>query len=536
MTISVATLTARVAAMALICAAGWPTRIWSVVPTDSGVPEFRAVTTNLDGSGITMAQPEASLTMDLLTWEVNPANTAQTNPLLTYTTFNGATNEFPNALGFDSGHADAVGDILYGATDGIAPGVARVDNFEADFFYENYLCNTNLPGLGDAVVNQSFTFGTLAVADQEMVDSEYDNYAEQNQTLFISAANNLGNSPVVCAPGTAYNCISVGAYVNGTYANSPGPTRDNARCKPDLTAVGTETSFSTPLVAGAAAVLLQAALRGDGGAATNDAADLRTIKALLLNGAVKTPDWTNSCTSPLDARYGAGVLNLLNAYEELIGGEHHFVSSCETPLGGPHPPECPPGCIGTLSGWDFNTNISDAASDTVNHYYFRTGPGSTRAPLAVTATLVWNRQLNQSNINHLSLFLYDCDHSNVVAGSASLVDNVQHLHVPRLMPGCYDLQVWKAGGLPGSNVVSAAETYSLAWAWVSPSLTMIPCGRSVMLSWPLYPAGFAVESNTNFYSPNWTTNQLPAPIITNGENFLKLNCSGPGQLFRLSSH
>jgi hypothetical protein len=494
------------------------------------------VTTNLDGNGIMVAQPEASLTMDMLTWEVNPASPAQTNVLFTYTTFDGTTDGFPNVVGFESGHADAVGNIFYGAAYGIAPGVARVDNFEADFFYENFLCNTNLPGLGDAVVNQSFTFGTLAAADQEMVDSEYDNYSAQNQTLFISAANNLGDSPVVCAPGTAYNCISVGAYANGTYANSPGPTRDNGRCKPDLTAVGGETSFSTPLVAGAAAVLMQAALRGDGGAATNDAADLRTIKALLLNGAVKPPDWTNSCTSPLDSRYGAGVLNLLNAYEELVGGEQHFVSASETPLGSPHPPHGIPGCSKTMSGWDFNTNTSDAASDTINHYYFRTDPGPTRAPLGVTATLVWNRQLNQTNINNLSLFLYDCDNSNLVAGSSSRVDNVQHLYVTGLAPGRYDLQVWKAGGTPGSNLVSTAETYSLAWAWVSPSLTMTMCGNSVALSWPLYPAGLTLESTTNILSSNWTTNHLPAPIITNGENYLNLNCCGPGQLFRLSSH
>ncbi len=521
--------------MALFCAAGDPTRSRAVVPMDSGVPEFNAVTTNLNGNGITVAQPEASLTTDMLTWEVNPASLIQGNSLFTYTTFDGTTNGFPNALGSESGHADSVGDIFYGCSHGVAPGVARVDNFEADFFYENFLCNTNLPGMGDAVVNQSFTFGTLAAADQEMVDSEYDNYAVQNQTLFISAANNLGNSPVVCAPGTAYNCLSVGAYVNGTYANSTGPTRDNGRCKPDLTALGEETSFSTPLVAGAAAVLMQAALRGDGGIATNDAADPRTIKAVLINGAVKPPDWTNSFTSPLDARYGAGVLNLLNSYKELSGGEHHLISISQSPLGGAHPPADTPACIQALSGWDFNTNTSDATNDTINHYYFQPNPGPARATLGLTATLVWNRQLNQTNINNLNLFLYNCSHSNLVAESTSLVDNVQHLYVTGLAPGHYDLQVWKAGGTPGSNLVSSAETYSLAWAWISPSLVMTLCGSNVLLSWPLYPAGFTLESNTNFMTVNWSTNNLPPPIITNGENHLEINCCEPGQLFRLNA-
>ncbi len=233
----------------------------AAVPGDSGLTAFRAVTTNLDGSGIHVAQPEASLTTNLLTFEVNPASVSQPALSYVYTTFNGTTDSFPNALGFESSHADAVGGIFYGITFVVETNVAGVDNFEADFFYSNYISDLTLPDIGDQVVNQSFTFGPLSAADQESVDSDYDNYAVQNQTLFISAADNLGNNPVVCAPGSDYNCISVGAYANGTYFNSIGPTIDNGRCKPDITAIGEATSFSTPLVAGAATVLMQAGLR-----------------------------------------------------------------------------------------------------------------------------------------------------------------------------------------------------------------------------------------------------------------------------------
>jgi subtilisin family serine protease len=87
-------------------------------------------------------------------------------------------------------------------------------------------------------------------------------------------------------PAHRYNCISVGAYGGGS---SIGPTLDNGRAKPDITAPAGETSFSTPHVAGAAAVLMQAGLRGDGGGDTNSAADIRTVKALLLNGASSPP-------------------------------------------------------------------------------------------------------------------------------------------------------------------------------------------------------------------------------------------------------
>lgn len=505
----------------------------AAVPGDSGLTVFHLVTTNLDGSGIHVAQPEASLTSDFLTFEVNPANYAQPALSYVYTSFGGTTNSFPNAIGVESSHADAVGGIFYGSPSGVATNVAGVDNFEADFFYSNYLNDPTFPGIGDQVVNQSFTFGPLSATDQESVDSDYDNYAVQNQTLFVSAADNLGNSPVVCAPGTDYNCISVGAYENGTYFNSIGPTSDNGRCKPDITAIGEATSFSTPLVSGAATVLMQAGLRGDGGMDLGGAADFRTIKALLLNGAVKPPDWTNSTTSPLDARYGSGVMDLLNAYEQLAGGEHAYLSSIQVPIGSPHPPDNPAGQIAALSGWDFNTNTSAASFDAINHYYFQPDSGGGSGTWTATATLVWNRQLGESNINQLSLFLYDCTRSNLITCSTSLVDNVQHIYVPQLPAGRYDLQVWKAGGVAGSNIVSDAETYALAWALVSPRLVLTASGTNLLLDWPVYPDGMTLESATNLPGSAWTTNNLPAPSIANGQYCLPINPTNPVQLFRL---
>ena len=120
--------------------------------------------------------------------------------------------------------------------------------------------------------------------------------------------------------------------------SSVGPTVDNGRAKPDITAPASATSFSTPLVTGAAAVLMQAGLRGDGGGNTNAAADIRTVKALLLNGAVKPADWTNNPPSPLDPRYGAGMLNVFNSYEQLAGGKHGYIVSTSVSSGRPHPP------------------------------------------------------------------------------------------------------------------------------------------------------------------------------------------------------
>jgi len=505
---------------------------------DIGVTLLRAVTTNVDGSGIRVAQPEA-FDYGTTNWEVNPASSPvlQSASLFFYTADAGSVSFFPNTLSGESGHADSVAGNFYGIPAGVATNVAQVDNYDADFFYTNFIAASPFqPGLNSLVVNQSFTFGNvssilptptnyLSVSDQQQVDSQYDNYAARYNTLFVSAVNNGGS---VSPPGTGYNGIGVGAYGG---SSSVGPTVDNGRAKPDITAPAGATSFSTPLVAGAAAVLLQAGLRGDGGSDTNSAADIRTLKALLLNGAVKPADWTNSSPSPLDARYGVGVLNILNSYEQLAGGKRGYIVSTSTTTNSPHLPTGAVGTISVLSGWDFNTNSSSATTDGVNHYYYNVTNDLNSAWFTASATLVWNRHRNKTNINNLDLFLYDALSSNLVACSTSLVDNVEHLWLPQLPSGRYDLQVLKHGG----STVTPSEPYALAFEFFSQSMQITQSGTNVALVWPVYPAGFLIESATSLISPVvWTTNDLPVPVITNGSNYILLNPTNVNQFFRLS--
>lgn len=523
----------NIAGLILFFAAFFCASVRAQTLDEIGVTVLRATTTNVDGSGIFLGQSEASLTADLLTWEVNPADVGRSAAIFTYTSVAGTTNVYPNLLGTNSWHGEDVGNALYGIPSGVATNVARVDNYEADFFVTNFVFNPLFPPIGDAIVNQSFTFGNettnlptptnwLGVADQLEIDAGYDDYAAANQVLFVSAANNGG---AVSPPGTAYNSIGVAAYGVGSYS-SVGPTLDNGRCKPDITAPAGFTSFSTPLVSGAAALLMQAALRGDGGGDTNSAFDMRTIKALLLNGAVKPADWAATNSSPLDPRYGAGVVNVFNAYEQLAGGKQNFCATNVLAIGDVHPPLNVTNSISVLSGWDFNTNATSATNDTVNHYFFDVTNG------AVTATLVWNRQLGADDINDLDLFLFNAADSNLVACSTSRVDNVEHIFLPRLAAGRYDLQVLKNGG---TNVVSDADTYALAWAFVSPTLSLTNSGSNTLLSWPVYPAGFAVVSTTNLISPTWSTNNFPPVVITNNRNSVLVNTTNAAQFFRLQS-
>jgi hypothetical protein len=167
----------------------------------------------------------------------------------------------------------------------------------------------------------------------------------------------------------------------------------------------------------------------------------------------------------------------------------------------------------------------------VNHYYFNVTNALVNSSFAATATLVWNRQVNQTNINDLNLFLYNCANSNLVACSTSIVDNVEHIFLPKLPQGRYDLQVWKAGG---NAIVSTSETYALAWTFSSTQLAISKIGTNVNLSWPVYPAGFAVAATTNLTSPNWQTN-LPPAVFTNGQNIISVPTTNAAEFFRLQT-
>jgi len=484
------------------------TNLGGLYPDTLGLIPLRAITTNLNGSGVPVAQAEASAPA----FEVNPTNSEVGQPTSRFTFINGTstTSGFPNSLGSESVHSDNVGAVFYGMRFGVATNVAHVDNYDANtLVYHSVLYDNPMTA---RVVNQSFTYG----AYYNFIDSAFDSYADQYGVLFVTGAG-FNNGPVF-SPATCFNGIAVGVYNNTGSPYGPSP---DGRCKPDITAWGAEdtvTSYSTPLVAGSAAVLLQAGTRGDGGANTNAATDLRTIKALLLNGAVKPVGWSNSPSVPLHYVYGAGILNLLNSYEQMAGGQHGFVTNLSYASGAAHAPSGSAPASFTqattgsapLSGWDFNTITSSSSSDTVNHYYFNVTNAAPGANFTATATLVWDLQYGQSAINNLGLFLYNALNGQLVACSTSLVDNVQHVFLPSLAPGVYDLQVW----MPGGTAVTPSEKYALAYEFFSQSVTVTPSGTNAVISWPVYPAGFLVEASTNLSAQNWValTNLSPVQV------------------------
>jgi hypothetical protein len=484
-----------------------------------GVTLLRLTDPTLTGTGVRAAQAEAGSP----TWEVNPDAVNQPVTFFTYFATAGSTNTFPNSLGSESGHADQVGNAFYGLNSGVATNLAHLDNYEAGYFYDRIILLGS--AISDKVVNQSFIFDGSTVAQQQAIDTNYDNYASQFNTLFVSGAGNGGN---VSPPATAYNGLGVAAYGG---SSSVGPTPDNGRSKPDITAPASFTSFSTPLVAGAAVLLAQAGARGDGGSGTTlSAINARTVKALLLNGAIKPADWSHSSTAPLDTRYGAGILNVFNSYRQLAGGKRAYIEATSVGTDNPHPPGSATGNIGALAGWDFNSVNSTAANDGVNHYYFNLS-NSLGKSFTLTATLVWERQLHKIPINNLDLFLFNTSNSNLISSSVSSVDNVEHIFLPALPPGRYDLQVFKHGG--NLNRVSNSETYALAFEIFSLALNTAHSDQQVIISWPLSPTGFRLETTSTLGVPSsWTTVTDP-PSVTNGLNILTLPTLDPYQFFRL---
>jgi hypothetical protein len=448
-----------------------------------GMDVLRNLVPSLNGSGVDVAQPEAGAPF----WQVNPAAVGQPESLFTWWSSAGSSSSFPNALGSESGHANEVGWRFFGLTNGIAPGVAHVDSYDANYFFNSLIARGS--NIQARVVNQSFIFGSEAPD----VDLDYDNYVDEHGTLIF---NGVGNTGPVSSPATAYNVVGVAAYGG---SSSIGPTLDG-RCKPDLTAPASVTSYSTPLAAGAAALLVQAGLRGDGGGGTaTAAADARTIKALLLNGATKPPDWTNGLPQvPLDLRYGAGVVHIWNSYRQLRGGQHAPAATQTLMAGSAHPPIANTTNVPSWRGWDLKHISHPANRDVVAHYFFDV----TRAGRTASATLCWNRHAGALAANNLDLFLYDASTGNLIASSESLLDNVEHLRALNLPTGRYDLQVLKRGGVQS---VSNTETFALAYEFGPPAPPVLT--NQVILGGQ-FQATVSGEPNQNYavqFSPDLST-------------------------------
>ncbi len=423
---------------------------YNLVAAEIGLAALRTLDPALTGTGISVGQVEASVIVGATDFEPVPGALGfqPDNAGQFFTFYSGhlhTTTPNDGTVGDSSTHATMVGSYFYGAAtfdgapEGIAPGVAHVDAYFADDVTSDV---ANLAT--DQVVNMSYV-DTSGFS----FDTTLDTLANTDNIVFVAAA---GNSGTPLSPSTAYNAISVDS---STALDAIGPAT-NGVPKPDISAPEDLTSFATPIVSGAATLLIQAATDGMGGAGTEaDAANFRTIKTLLLNSAVKPADYFTdayapTAAHPLNARYGAGVVNILDAVLALDAGEHaasaHAIAASGTYVfANPAVP-----ALGA-EGWNLATLVASAGSDAMDIYALSLGAGQSLA-----ATLSWAAD-NANSIDAMGLALYAASGTRL-AGSDVAASNVQQINVADTTSGTYDLVVTLHGG-----ATTLTDPYAIAW-------------------------------------------------------------------------
>jgi len=256
-----------------------------------------------------------------------------------------------------------------------------------------------------------------------------------------------------------------------------GPT-GSGRCKPDIVAPGNcmvadpndpnryepsgnWSSFSTPIVAGTIGLLVQKARQHpELSAAVPAIGGNCLIKAIILNSATKLPFWhkgrlntDDDHTAPLDHIQGAGMINALAAYRQLVAG----------PAG--------PGNAASTA-WDNNT--LQRSTNPQNVY------GVTLAEPAgkfITATAVWNMHygsiypfepLPEKN-SDLRLELWAVDPNNpdsnyLLDYSDSGIDNVEHIYCRADPNYTYYELVMLINDTDNEGQDDPAQQYALAWS------------------------------------------------------------------------
>ena len=271
----------------------------------------------------------------------------------------------------------------------------------------------------------------------------------------VVGVNNGRDASVPALLGSAYNAIAVG-QLQGNSSGGLTQIEVPGRVKPDLVAPGNLTSFSTPVVAAAAGLLLQYADRmAEQGAEAANRSEV--VKAALLGGAVKSRAWQATEGRPLDEHLGAGVVNVNRSLSIMGNG----------------PVE--PGPITSASGWAYPVlKQGETAS-------FMLTPAADLGRVTVTA--VWNRRIDGRIARlrnketdetllawldgprladfDLRLIRVGADGSEeVVAASESRIDNVEHLYLPTLPAGDYRVELTRQAD------DARDETYEVALAWI----------------------------------------------------------------------
>ena len=393
-------------------------------------------------------------------------------PNTTVSEFSGKTFTAASGAGGISSHATTVALYFFGNATSMAPGVTSIRNYEANDWlggrsptgFLNFGTTAPPNAEPQKVQNHSWIYvdpgGNPAVA-AEVVEllRRFDYAIEQSGFLGVVGLNNGGFNNVPALLASCYNGLSVGVS-NGNHSYGTNTADGSGRTKPEIVAPEGATSFATPIVASAAAMMLQAA--------PPDAARPVTMKAILMAGATKSqfPAWSRTTTHPLDTVFGAGQLNVYYSHHILAAGQQAAGTSAT---------------VGR-QGWDYRTTTAGSRL-----YFFDVPAGGTSS---LSAILTWNRTISgafpspSSSLANLTLKLYAASGFTVGAqidSSESTVDNVEHVYEPALAAGRYAIEV--TADQPG-------VAYGLAW--ISAPTVSIAATVPTAAEFGLVPGAFTI--------------------------------------------
>lgn len=370
------------------------------------------------------------------------------------------------------------------------------------------------------VINSSWGMNDPAGSNTYSIALDGMAYMNPNTTFVVSAGNTGVTGPnSVGSPGAAYNAITVGALQNDGANNyntvagfsSYGPqdyydpvngTVFGVRAAVDIAAPGTDltsayyggqtggnnptltgspngvpggpdfytgglggTSFSSPIVAGAATLIDSASYTTAGLAGNAASRDARVVKAVLMNSADKIPGWDNGqvanpngfggviTTQSLDWKSGAGALNLDRAFDQYLSGTTDVAGTGQ-------------GNLGTVQtvGWDFGQAVQ--GTDNIYEIGTKLLGGSN-----LYVTLDWFRdrlfdaqalQVFDVAQANLDLLIRDTLTNQVISESISLYNVVEHLAFALPRTSLYQIEV----AFNGYNFLQGqldAVYYGLAW-------------------------------------------------------------------------
>jgi len=364
-----------------------------------------------------------------------------------------------------NGHANATARIVYGPN-GVAPGVGVVHVYSSsDWLGPGYLNAGSAEPPADElprVFNHSWISGTSGPQAAHVL-RRLDWQVDERDVIMCVGVNNNAKSSVPPLLGSAYNAIAVGSGV-GTSSGGYTKIEVEGRCKPDIAGHGKLTSFTTPVIAGLAARLVEFADRIDaeahrgGGDPPKAAARAETIKAVILAGATKPDGWAAAEGHPLDEHYGAGVAHLDRSLRIFEAGRAAPARHHE---GG--------------GGWAFE----QLAAEAEHRYTFEL-----TEPAELSLVLTWHRRVfgkpadvtinrpgqpepQKARVWVDAPMVADLDvelvrlgegEAQPVAASASRIDNVEHIYVPKLEPGRYAVTVKRL-----TDQYDQPWDYALAW-------------------------------------------------------------------------